>query len=64
MLEQARKFYIMERTDINGALTFYLNEVGASKNAEQFKDFKDALQKFVDSLKDYTGKALVYFHAN
>ena len=32
MLEQTRKFYIMERTDNNGALTFYLNEVGESKN--------------------------------
>ena len=64
MLEQTRKFYIMERTDNNGALTFYLNEVGESKNAEKFKDFKNSLQKFVDSLKDYTGKALVYFHAN
>ena len=40
MLEQIRKFYIMERTDNNGALTFYLNEVGESKNPEKLKDFK------------------------
>ena len=64
MLEQTRKFYIMERTDNNGALTFYLNEVGESKNPEKLKDFKEVLQKFLDILKNYTGKALVYFHAN
>ena len=64
MLEQTRKFYIMERTDNNGALTFYLNEVGESKNPEKLKDFKEVLQKFLDILKNYAGKALVYFHAN